>query len=527
MTQIGCDAPPAIPANTSNWIGFHLRQVYQTLAIEGEPGFDAATAARLRGAFERLYTINVTERGELYEGMGKNWLMPENALPYQRRGAPLLTLAKMRNQVRDYYLHSVSPWSKGWTFYDSNGGSACTPHLTDVLVMKHLYPNDPKVDYVFRCAVGEDYKVFKVMIRGDHPMNVFSAIPFVLFANEYLPNRTLEQARAAATADVEPVFFNNDTGNLIVQSSWDPDALQMMVLSRSLPGGHRFPDRGHLELKALGRSWSVYRNTWQKEKDNYRPIHRSLMTVDGRGPSNLSGCCAAMQNDATMASVTVDTTLAYNWSAGGKERTEYTLNDFRLKPSRLPWMSLPLSDLPNWQTGMKGQEFWTKLSPQVRSSRRTAAMIKGKHPWVLVTDNLRQADEELHLFRWHLALDKDLTSGDLTESTSPQGFKRDFVVSEDAPSAVPRRMLVRVLAADGLINPKENPASETKGRSLEIYARSKDPAFRMLLYPHRDGDPLPQTRWINPDTLSVQWPEGEQKIVFGADGAGGTTFTVK
>jgi hypothetical protein len=527
MTQIGCDAPPALPANTSNWIGFHLRQVHQTLAIEGEPGFDPATAARLRGALERLYTVNVTERGELYEGMGKNWLMPENALPYQRRGVPLLTLAKVRNQVRDYYLHSLSPWSKGWTFYDSNGGSNCTPHLTDVLLMKHLYPQDPKVDYIYRCTVGEDYKAFKVVIRGDHPMNVFSAIPHVLFASEYLPGRTLEQAREAATAGVHPVYFNNDTGNLIAHSSWNPDALQMMVLTRSLPGGHRFPDRGHLELKALGRSWSVYRNTWQKDPDNYRPIHRSLMTVDGRGPSNLSGRCVDMQDDGKLTSITVDTTLAYNWRAGGTERTEVSLNAFRLKPSPLPWMALPLSDLPNWQTGKKGQEFWTRLTPSVRYSRRTAALIKGNRPWVLVADDMRHEDDETRLFRWHLALDKDLSVGDLIEDKSGKGFRRDLIVAEDAPGAPPRRMLVRVLSANGMIPPKENPPSETKGRSLEIYARAVDPAFRLLIFPYRDGDSLPETRWIDAQTLSVRWPDGEQTVRFVPDGEGGTRFVLE
>lgn len=527
MTQIGCDVPPALPANTSNWIGFHLRQVHQTLAIEGEPGFDAGTAARLRGAIERLYTINVTERGELWEGMGKNWLMPENALPFQRRGASILTLAKVRNQVRDYYLHAVSPWSKGWTFYDSNGGSACTPHLSDILVMKHLYPQDPQVDYVYRCAVGEDYRVFKVMIRGDHPMNVFSAIPYILFAHDYLPGRTLEEARAAATAGIDPVHFDQDSGNLIVHSSWQPDALQMMVLARSLPGGHRFPDRGHLELKALGRSWSVYRNTHQADKENYRPIHRSLMTVDGRGPSNLAGRCAAMETTSALTSLTVDTTLAYNWSVGGKGRTDLTLNSFRLTPSPIPWMSLPMSDLPNWQTGMKGQEFVTKREPQVRHARRTAALIKGAHPWVLVADDLRQEDDEQHLFRWHLALDKDLTPGALVEETTPTGFRRDILVNEDAPGPVPRRLLVRVLSAEGFLDPKDNPLSETKGRSLELYAKAKDPRFRVLLFPHREGEALPVTTWTAPDRLTVQWPEGAQQVEFQADGAGGTRFVVK
>lgn len=527
MTQIGCDVPPALPANTSNWIGFHLRQAYQTLAIEGEPGFDAGTSARLRGALERYYTINVTERGELYEGMGKNWLMPENALPYQRRGVPLLTLAKVRNEVRDYFLHSVSPWGKGWTFYDSNGGSACTPQLTDVLVMKHLYPQDPKVDYVYRCSVGEDYKAFKVTIRGDHPMNVLSAIPFVLFAHEYLPNRTLEQARAAATAGVEPVYFNNDTGNLIAHSSWDPEALQLMVFSRSLPGGHRFPDRGHIELKALGRSWSVYRNTWQKEPDNYRPIHRSLMTVDGRGPSDLAGRCAGMRNDSRQTSLTVDTTLAYNFKVGGKDRTEVNLNYFRLKPSPLPWMSLPLTDLPNWQTGIKGSEYWKKLEPQVRYSRRTAGLIKGNHPFVLVTDHLRQEDDAQHLFRWHLALDKGLTPSPLLEEQGPKGFRRDFIVSEDTPGPVPRHLLVRVLSVNGLVNSKEAPPSETKGPSLEVYARAQDPGYRVLIYPYREGEALPVTKWQDENTLLVQWPGGEQTIVFSSDGAGGTTFEVK
>ena len=50
----------------------------------------------------------------------------------------------------------MDPWGGHFTFYDSLGGRGNTTPMFDLGVMKHLFPNDPAIDFVYRNTVGEE-----------------------------------------------------------------------------------------------------------------------------------------------------------------------------------------------------------------------------------------------------------------------------------------------------------------------------------------------------------------------------------
>ena len=59
--------------------------------------------------------------------------------------------------------------------------------------MKHLFPDDPAIDFVYRNTVGEGYEAFKEPVRFGHPFHVSDALVQAIFAEEYAP-RTWDQA---------------------------------------------------------------------------------------------------------------------------------------------------------------------------------------------------------------------------------------------------------------------------------------------------------------------------------------------
>jgi hypothetical protein len=60
-------------------------------------------------------------------------------------------------------------------------------------------------------------------------------------------------------------------------------------------------------------------------------------------------------------------------------------------------------------------------------------------------------------------------------------------------------------------------------KRLVVASRSVAPDFKILLYPHRQGDPLPETSWNDERTrLTVATPGGTQTLALSRDAAGRT-----
>jgi hypothetical protein len=305
--------------------------------------------------------VSMFDAGDMYESMGKNFLLAENLIPVADRGTNLLALKKVRTQVGGYYLHAMDPWGGHFTFYDSLGGRGNTTPMFDLGVMKHLFPNDPGIDFVYRNTVGEGYDIFRQPVRFGHPFHVADGLVQAIFAEEYAP-KTWDQARADATAGKPLTFFSDGTGNLITRTTWEPDAVQLHFLTRSVTGGHQYADRTSFSLYGLGRYWAIYKPLRQVE-EHYQPKNRSVVLIDGEGPGMTMGRCVAMADEPQATFIVADAKTPWEWDSGGNnrfpkggERITAAANDFRLHRSELPWMNMPFSDLPYWQTSMKGSE---------------------------------------------------------------------------------------------------------------------------------------------------------------------------
>jgi hypothetical protein len=528
MTFIGCAGVPALPANTSNWIPMHMRLLFLLCAIEGEEGYDAAAYRRCVAGYERYLEVALFPSGEMYEGMGKGFLMAEHLAVLARRGVDLLGLSALRAQTGGYFLHALDPWGGHFTFYDSLGGRGNSTPMHDLLVMKNAFPADPALDFVYRNTVGEDYAWFKDAVRFGHPFHLADGLIKAVFALPYDEALTWDQAHDRATAGKPLTYFSDSTCNLITRSTWQPDAVQLHVLTRAVSGGHQYADRGHVSLHALGRYWSIYKPLRQVE-EHYQAYNRSVLMIDGQGAGMSPGRCVAMSDAADATFIAMDLTTTFAWTTGGNnrfpkggQRVPFSGNFFRLNRSPLPWMDMPWSDLPNWQTGIKGSELWLPHHP-VQRAFRSAGLVRGPHPYALIVDDIQQ-DDQSHDYSWLMQLEEDLVRQDASGE--------DLVLGEKGVAeAAGRHLLVRILEAKGadarqpiafapyeLPNPPQKPWAMLR---LEITARSVAPDFKVLLVPYRSGQALPATTWNATRTqVTVRWPDQNDVITFtrGADG---------
>ena len=219
-------------------------------------------------------------------------------------------------------------------------------------------------------------------MRFGHPFHVADGLVQAIFAEEYAP-KTWDQARADATAGKPLTFFSDGTGNLITRTTWEPDAVQLHFLTRSVTGGHQYADRTSFSLYGLGRYWAIYKPLRQVE-EHYQPKNRSVVLIDGEGPGMTMGRCVAMADEPQATFIVADAKTPWEWDSGGNnrfpkggERITASANDFRLRPSDLPWMNMPFSDLPYWQTSMKGSEQWVPRKSNIDRAFRTAGLVRG------------------------------------------------------------------------------------------------------------------------------------------------------
>jgi hypothetical protein len=151
----------------------------------------------------------------------------------------------------------------------------------------------------------------------------------------------------------------------------------------------------------------------------------------------------------------------------------------------------------------------------VRRAFRTAGLVRGKHPYALIVDDI-QKDEKPRAYDWGMILEDDL------QLVSREGA--DTLLGEGKTGPDARFLLLRVLQAEGVdpstpsVEKYDLPNGTLKPISLNrlsLRAQAVAPQFKVLLFPHREGSELPRTRWNAERTrLTVTWSDQEDTIEF-------------
>lgn len=536
--------------STHNWDLIHANLGILCLAIEGEEGYDPKVAAWTKQLLANYFTYAIYDSGTSHEREGKNAVSSYFALPFSRRDLSgiipvkfpenLMAIPNIRKYVTGYILNHMVPWRGRVQLYGAWGGSdiPMSYWLGVIMPVKFAFPEDPVVDYVWRCSVGENYEEIEALKVSGHEFGGDTLLQLMLFGGDYSSKVGLEDQ----LKEISPPLDYFCPQRLLVESrsDWSTEALQFMVHAQQMFSAHPRHGHGKFLLNGLGRPWTYH----AKIADSAGPLghvadseHYSTVRVDGVGTGyqNSRGVDFVSKPEAMF--VSVDNTFTFTWETNPKPKTEPVWENWgaeilvsQMRPLYQPDRPFPgnsksLDDLPDWDyPGHVGTA--TRTTPPlvhrfpVAHAFRTAGLVRGKHPYAVIVDDIRKSPRDAgekatqHNYDWIFILQPDLSIASQTD--------REVVLKEKDG---PRRLLIRALEIEGgrpvLGKIEDFPGygwsdrvfERFHGKRLLISSRSVEPRFKFLLYPFREGDPLPKTDWKN-GKASIAWDDQQDTLSF-------------
>lgn len=555
----------------SNWATFSY-WLYQVLAIEGEPGFNALKVRGMFRGWRNLLTYGWFQSGATFEGEAKNQVGMDGVLLFAARQADygfenLAAHPYLRAYATKFLPHSLNPMLTGFHKYDLLGGSRSgTAGFApmDAMGFKHAFPDDRVMDWVYRKSIGENYENVPSRPDGYYNAVLYAAV----FAEDFDPANNDPAALGLGTT-----FFCGERSLLMTRSGWDTNATMLNLHTRGANGGHPFADRNAIMVAGAGRVWSP--NGYA----SFRSDENSIVVIDGLNQDLTVPGRMVDHVDAPLATFAVgDAKYAWDWTwkrlekPGGYYTIEdvqanrvsippgyaperHTVNDFAYTKLPYEYLNRPLFELPHWILP-KGA-----LSPMVRKeflpvqrAFRTAGLVRGAHPYILVLDDI-QKDDKPARYDWGLLLEPDVQMLSLEKQSDGQ---TDILLwGSDPNQKTPRpkapvppvpegtvhvtpgepMLLVRVLNRNGDNPPDPEIIEKPNGTDAKKYApvrrlvvpsESVSPDFKFLIYPHRLGDPLPVTTWnADRSAVTVKFPDGQKdEIRFDKAKAGKTNLSI-
>lgn len=536
MYGLGMDLPAHM--RTWNFIGMAATYPLMALAIEGEPGYQPRLVERGFEVARDNILYASSPNGVGREAIGYQSIGFSHATAFQlamaNRGRNLFVLDRWRRMFDTWMLWSLQPFGGQWASEGDLGTYPPYPAL--IAVAKGLFPSDPAIDVVARQAPAE-----KRIDGWSEDM-----LMATLFPVELGTDRAAGVAPGSA-GRTDLSLFDPDRGILFARTGWTRDALSLQLFGRTdtVNASHDHPDRGSFVFSALGRMWVPPR---MRETESR---YHAVVAIDGRGQGYFPTPVRWTHQAAADAGVSaiIDQSYAYNWrwmkssfmASDAQLAEEPWLEVFRDSRDRLlqrvpraKWERDPSPSVRAfWEPFIAGdprmwgdEDGWpvrTAHNP-VQKAFRSMAMVRGSNPFVLIADDIvKDGSERLYEWRLPVASDLEIYSANGADIIlGPVSGKRDAAQRGDmgytdigrpiAARGTPM-LLVRIVSMAAPAVPDEAPniglltfeqikqddTHQFAGRSfgigkmLVIPNRSRDPKFRILLMPFRQGDPLPVT----------------------------------
>lgn len=497
------------------------------LAIEGETGYDPnvySQAVKTMNAYFRygLYDTGAPTEDMHYLNYGMSF-GAQTLIAMDKRGDSLFNHPSFQNLVK-WYVNSIEPYGyKFTTLGDTTNDLGGL--LPNYVLLKWLHPDDPVIDFIWRNRVRDDYTGIK--LRNDFLMAALygldweggedtEATPVAdqwgvdLSANP--PIVTLAPYNPAAL-NLPKSFIDSNRGLYITRDKWATDAMTMHFETNTDQFGptHTHSNVGDFTLTALGQKWAIDRGYQIFESQNH-----SIIQIDGKG-QGFYGPYGKTDGllDGGLATLFVGNAKnAYDY--------KYTFKGRRTNPENqgYTWEFEPRS---LWSESSVNSTWRASYNP-VQKAFRTAALIRGTQPYVMIFDDIRK-DNSSHEYEWVMQVPNEL------EAKSASGS--DLILGRVSETSGTPRMLVRSLASGTpalqtfeVVNSPETGSyqgSKGTGKKVVIGKEAVEPGFKTLLYPHNQGAAMPTTTWSG-STLTVSWPGQTDVYTFSTRADGRTAF---
>lgn len=538
-----------------NWIAVGAGLLLHAVATEGEEGHDPRVYEHTRQLQTDYVKYGWSKMGSSREAVGYTqfglrWSGP-SMVAMARRGHNMWNWQRWYNSF-NWYAHSAQP--EPGRFISHGDGGRGGPSLLNCLMFKKAYPDNSLIDYLHQEALAQ-------LNQGDDKVD--GGRGYVMYQCLFAADPTDTDYRDGATLGLDRTFFDPERNELVTRSAFGPEAVQLQMECRadSYTANHQHADRGVFTLGGAGRTWAV---------EHFRGVesrHHNVVTIDymGQGyfapPGEWLGLVDNEQ--ATFGACDAKHAYDYYWQTTltgfadpdqprrkYQRWARYTADtdawlaehpgfDWRAHIDRTPQVEA------YWEGYEQGDpRMWDEYSRPVavphnpvRKAFRTAGLVRGDHPYVLVVDDIRK-DDAPHTYDWNMMVDPDVElirveTDEIILGTRTEHVPAPFGITKPNPGRGDPQLLIKVLErtiADNIFNNPQirletiefkDARNWPEGRSFGVTQRlvvpsfSVEPKFKMLLFPHRHGDALPETTWNDDKTvLTVAWPDQVDVITF-------------
>ncbi len=497
-----------------------------------------------------------------------------------RRGDNLLCHSHHRAML-DWYIQSMEPTLDHFTSHGDGGDGPPTiwtlsmwhyffPEDPRANFLWHCFVTESEGTPLAANALDVKNDTATKHLPVPESFSPFKGNFHIIEAMLWAADDNMEQSTGPVDLKLPTMMFDPVRGSLNARSGWDRDAATVQFECRidSVGASHEHSDRTNFTFFALGRAWA---------SEYFRSVetrHHNNILIDGLGQGQWPGPGEWLETreKGGLLITAANAKEAYDgwwpkqiisepadferfgflrWQGYAKESA-----DFHERYAKVPaerdtrpsvvafWKGYEKTDPRLWD-----EDGWPVRLPHnpVQRAFRSIVFSRATNPWLLVVDDIQKDDKE-RLYEWLMQ------TGANTEMISINGndiILGDATVRRDAlgkptPRKGDRQLLVRVL---DLKNPadshryctkpsfrlesferKDTLVPETKAGALSgarsfgmdkrlvIASRAVAPDFKILLFPHRHGDPLPVTAWNNGSAeLSIEAGGRKQTLVLKKD----------
>ncbi len=541
-----------------NWIAVGTGLLTFSAATLGEEGNDARVYEHTKQLAYDYLRYGWSQMGSSREAIGYTqfglrWLLPSMVV-MARNGDNYWNMHNFYNSMY-WYAHSNQP-EPGRFLSHGDGGNAGVSAET-ALFFKHAYPDNPLVDFILAEVKG----------GSDDPVTDRGML---MLCSIFAADPDNENHEKGAQLGLPRTFFDLERNQMITRSHWGPDMVKLQMESRPDGTGpnHQHADRGVFSLAGAGRTWAI---------EHFRGVesrHHNVVTIDYEGQGKVSPpgkWIELLDNEHATFGVT-DNKYAYDWyfhpTLSGFTEKDQPRRHFKRWANFTKKNDAWVAENPDydWKANIDRspmvEEFWSgyeKGDPRmwdeyarpvrvphnpVEKAFRTAGLVRGKHPYALVIDDIKK-DDQLRTYDWNMMLDPDIgpvsikldeillgpdpkyattgfayTFSGKAKKGDPQLFMK--VLNRAIPEQVGHNPEIRVETLE-FKEARDWPDGRSFGfnKRLVVPSYSNEPKFKMLLYPHKSGEETPQVTWNDDHTVAtVEWSDQKDVITFseGEDG---------
>ena len=532
----------------NNHKGFGMEFIRLMLLLEGQHGFPEATFEASKRKARAMLDWFLSPDGMCFESI-KGWLNTSAFVAVGRRDRDLLRHDHLVAKLR--FFLSTLRWENGrWVIREEMRASAF--HV--IWLMRFLYPENKSYDLLYSASLSTHPFLTDAKARWPDPVGVAPEL-LLLFAgggpgdNQAGKLADWNDQKSIDSLDLPLTWTDNQRGYVEARNSWEIGDLHLGFVNKQdfFYGGHEGSEANRLTLWKDGVNWLRDENLLAVKATGLQ----NMLTIDGRGLSwpPVPGVWLGVKESPFGLSAAGDARMAYSYgkvmqvhpldspSGALPYYAPFTEKNFDLTrdlqvafhPGTVAFNDgYAHTDYGPWSGETRLVEYYITNNP-MEQAYRTVHLARGEHPYVLVIDDARKTDDQPHLFEASFNLPNDVVVVDTKttevqfQNVEPSALRQsEFLL---APGHTPRDpqtgrpvvkkgdplLLARILHRNsdyGYPVPRINvipgrPEQPFHGFSqLVVPAISKSPEFRIMFYPHRHGDPLPETKWTG-ETLEV------------------------